>query len=83
MAGLFCFIPHIACPSLSLCAFKFVMNLDQIFDVSMVRRRRLQDMAKIKVECLEDYLKYMDRMPEIKMVPEKVTIINLFDQFIF
>jgi hypothetical protein len=34
---------------------------------------KLQDMSKTKVDCLEDYQKYMDRMPELKMVPDQVS----------
>lgn len=49
------------------------MNLEQAFEGSMTRRRKLQDMAKTKVETEEDYRKYMDRMPEIKMEPDKVS----------
>jgi hypothetical protein len=36
------------------------MNLGDVFSHSMTRRMKLQDMNKTKVDCLEDYQKYME-----------------------
>lgn len=46
--------------------------LDNVFNVSMTKRKKLLDLSKVKIQSYEDYLKYTDRIPEFKTVPEKV-----------
>jgi hypothetical protein len=53
------------------------LTLDEVFNVSMTRRRKLLDMSKTKILSYADYTKYIERVPEIKMVPEEVDLEEL------
>jgi hypothetical protein len=49
------------------------LKLDDMFNSSMNKPKKLLDLSKVKILCFEDYEKYMDKVPELNIVAEKVS----------
>ncbi|ODN02837.1 hypothetical protein Ocin01_03855 [Orchesella cincta] len=47
-------------------------KLDDIFSASMKQPKKLLDLSKVKIDNDEDFFKYMEKVPELKLRPEKV-----------
>jgi len=48
------------------------LKLDDLFASSMSKPKKLLDLSKVKITCFAEFEKYMDKVPELKMAPEKV-----------
>lgn len=49
-------------------------NLDDLLLASMKQPRKLLDLSKVKIFNDADFFKYMDRVPELNLRPEEVSL---------